>query len=73
MSMTTFHSQIPSDKNLLDLISELKTRVETLEDALIEMTSCISSLQNQIEAVDARIDIILEEKEEDNVRRLDRV
>jgi hypothetical protein len=71
--MTTFHSQIPSDKNLLDLISELKTRVETLEDALIEMTSCISSLQNQIEAVDARIDIILEEKEEDNVRRLDRV
>lgn len=66
--MTTFHSQIPSDKNLLDLISDFRNRIDDLEEAIVEMTSCIQSLQNQIEAVDARIDIILGEKEEENVR-----
>lgn len=63
MSMINYQSKIPEDKNLLDLISQLQKRIENLENENIETTNCIYELQNQIEAVDARIDIVLSEKD----------
>lgn len=61
MSMINFHNDIPADKSLLNLINELRERIEVLENENVETTNCIYELQNEIQAVDARIDIILEE------------
>jgi hypothetical protein len=61
--MINFHNEIPEDKNLLDLINELRERIEGLEMENVEVHQHLYELHKQIEAVDNRIDIVLQERE----------
>jgi len=47
-----------NNQNLLDLIEKLEERIKNLEEENIETSNCLYELSNQIDAVDARIDIL---------------
>ena len=47
-----------SNQNLLDLIQKLEERIKYLEEENIETSNCLYELDNSIQAVDARIDIL---------------
>jgi archaellum component FlaC len=65
-----------NNQNLLDLIEKLEERIKNLEEKYsgaladiknleeenIETSNCLYELSNQIDAVDARIDILAVEK-----------
>jgi septal ring factor EnvC (AmiA/AmiB activator) len=46
------------DDDLYAKIVEMEKRISTLEEENIETSNCLYELQNSIEAVDARIDIL---------------
>jgi hypothetical protein len=50
---------IVEEIDLYAKISELEQRIVKLEDENIETTNCLYELGNSVNAVDARIDIIL--------------
>lgn len=50
--------------NLYMMIQELQEKVKKLEEENIETTNCLYEIQNSIEAVDNRIDILYGEKNE---------
>lgn len=50
-------------RSLYDKIQELEQRIVRLEEENIETTNVLYELSNSIEAVDARIDIVSEEKQ----------
>ncbi len=50
-----------SNQNLLELIERLEERIKNLEEENIETSNCLYELSNQIDAVDARIDILAAE------------
>lgn len=50
-----------NNQNLLDLIEKLEERIKNLEEENIETSNCLYELSNQIDAVDARIDILAAE------------
>jgi septal ring factor EnvC (AmiA/AmiB activator) len=50
-----------NNQNLLELIERLEERIKYLEEENIETSNCLYELSNQIDAVDARIDILVEE------------
>lgn len=50
-----------SNQNLLDLIQNLEERIKYLEEENIETSNCLYELDNSIQAVDARIDILAAE------------
>jgi len=60
----------PNEKLISDdvysKLIELQERIEALEEENIETTNCLYELNNHIEAVDARIDILTVEKWTDN-------
>jgi septal ring factor EnvC (AmiA/AmiB activator) len=51
-----------NNQNLLELIERLEERIKNLEEENIETSNCLYELSNQIDAVDARIDILAVEK-----------
>lgn len=53
---------IEPKNSLLDYVKKLEERIEKLEYENVETTSTLYELQNSIEAVDSRIDIITGEK-----------
>ena len=50
-----------SNQNLLELIEKLEERIKNLEEENIETSNCLYELSSQIDAVDARIDILAAE------------
>jgi septal ring factor EnvC (AmiA/AmiB activator) len=50
-----------NNQNLLELIERLEERIKYLEEENIETSNCLYELSNQIDAVDARIDILVAE------------
>jgi len=50
-----------NNQNLLELIERLEERIKNLEEENIETSNCLYELSNQIDAVDARIDILAAE------------
>lgn len=46
------------ESSLMDEIASLKKRIEVLENENIETSNCLYEIQNSIEAVDNRIDIL---------------
>ena len=57
MLQYTHHQQTRS--NLYDKIVELEQRIEKLEEENVETTNLLYELGNSVNAVDARIDIVL--------------
>jgi septal ring factor EnvC (AmiA/AmiB activator) len=57
------------DADLYAKIVEMEKRISKLEEENIETSNCLYELQNSIEAVDARIDILTIEAFTKNVRR----
>lgn len=53
---------ITSESSIMDHIKELEDRIEKLEHENVETTNTLYELQNSIDAVDCRIDIITGEK-----------
>lgn len=53
---------ITSENSIMNYIKELENRIEKLEHENVETTNTIYELQNSINAVDCRIDIITGEK-----------
>lgn len=53
---------ITSESSIIDHIEKLEKRIEQLEHENIETTNTLYELQNSIDAVDCRIDIITGEK-----------
>ena len=51
--------QILEEINLYDKIVELEQRIEKLEEENVETTNLLYELGNSVNAVDARIDIVL--------------
>ena len=50
---------IVEEIDLYEKIVELEQRIEKLEEENIETTNCLYELGNSVNAVDARIDIVL--------------
>ena len=50
---------IVEEIDLYEKIVELEKRIEKLEEENIETTNCLYELGNSVNAVDARIDIVL--------------
>jgi septal ring factor EnvC (AmiA/AmiB activator) len=50
-----------NNENLLELIERLEERIKNLEEENIETSNCLYELSNHIDAVDARIDILVAE------------
>jgi len=61
-----------SNQNLLDLIQKLEERIKYLEEENIETSNCLYELDNSIQAVDARIDILAAESYTINQFSLDK-
>lgn len=61
-----------SNQNLLDLIQNLEERIKYLEEENIETSNCLYELDNSIQAVDARIDILAAESYTINQFSLDK-
>lgn len=61
-----------SNQNLLDLIQKLEERIKYLEEENIETSNCLYELDNSIQAVDARIDILAAEPDTTNQFSLDK-
>jgi len=61
-----------SNQNLLDLIEKLEERIKYLEEENIETSNCLYELDNSIQAVDARIDILAAESYTINQFSLDK-
>lgn len=60
--------QIVEDIDLYTKIAELEDRIGKLEDENVEISNCIYELTNNINSVDARIDIVASENLNNNVR-----
>jgi septal ring factor EnvC (AmiA/AmiB activator) len=61
-----------NNQNLLDLIQKLEERIKYLEEENIETSNCLYELDNSIQAVDARIDILAAESYTINQFSLDK-
>jgi len=53
---------ITPENSIMDYIEKLEARIEKLEEENVETTNTLYELQNSIDAVDCRIDIITGEK-----------
>ena len=49
---------ITPENSIMDYIEKLEARIEKLEEENVETTNTLYELQNSIEAVDRRVDII---------------
>lgn len=53
----------PETQSLYEKICQLEDRILQLEEENVETSNCLYELTNSIDAVDARIDILLGEKQ----------
>jgi septal ring factor EnvC (AmiA/AmiB activator) len=60
--ITPSQKHIDEDDGLYAKVIEMEKRISKLEEENIETSNCLYELQNSIEAVDARIDILTLEK-----------
>lgn len=56
--ITPSQKHIDEDDGLYTKVIEMEKRISKLEEENIETSNCLYELQNSIEAVDARIDIL---------------
>jgi len=60
--ITPSQKHIDEDDGLYAKVIEMEKRISKLEEENVETSNCLYELQNSIEAVDARIDILTLEK-----------
>ena len=65
--ITPSQKHIDEDDGLCAKVIEMEKRISKLEEENIETSNCLYELQNSIEAVDARIDILTTEAFTKNV------